>query len=125
MIMKKELIKTVNYLSVLFRQNKLSLIIQFTLFFLFTSVSAQNFNVQLSSTEASCVGNGSISVSLSALTPESQIELNFFLLPNITTPFRTFSTNNTNDTNIIHVENALPAGAYTVIVTQATLNQTS
>jgi gliding motility-associated-like protein len=125
MIMKKELFETVNYLSVLFRQNKLSLIIQFTLYFLFTSVSAQNFNVQLSSTEASCIGNGSISVSLSALTPESQIELNFFLLPNITTPFRTFSTNNTNDTNIIHVENALPAGAYTVIVTQATLNQTS
>lgn len=125
MIMRKELSKSENYVSVLFRQNKLSLIIQFTLYFLFTSVSAQNFNVQLSSTEASCIGNGSISVSLSALTPESQIELNFFLLPNITTPFRTFSTNNANDTDIIHIENALPAGAYTVIAIQAAVNQTS
>ncbi len=86
---------------------------------------AQNFDLQLSSIGATCIGNGSITVGLDNLSPEGQIELNFYLLPNNSTPFRTFSINNTSSTTISHTENALPSGSYVVVATQATINQST
>lgn len=96
-------------------------------FFVFMSnfTIAQNFDMQLSSIGATCIGNGSITVSLENLSPESQIELNFYLLPNNSTPFRTFSMNNASNSSMSHTENALPSGSYNVVATQATINQST
>lgn len=123
--MKHVLLKADKNLSVFYITNKLRIAIQLFLCLTFTGLSAQNFSMQLSSTDASCIGNGTINVFLGSLSPESQIELNFYLLPNTATPFRTYSTNNNGNSSISHVENALPAGTYTVVAIQATVNQTT
>lgn len=88
------------------------------------ALHAQSFNLDLQSTAASCTGNGAITVSLTNLQPDGQLEFNFYLLPNTSAAFRTFSTNNPGNTEFQHTENSLPAGSYLIVVAQATLSQT-
>jgi gliding motility-associated-like protein len=88
------------------------------------ALHAQNFNLDLQSTAASCIGNGAITVSLTNVQPDSQLEFNFYLLPNTAAAFRTFSVNNPGASDFQHIENSLPAGSYLVVVAQATLSQT-
>ncbi len=90
-----------------------------------TPCLGQGFDMQLNSTAATCIGNGAITVTLNDLVPDGQIEINFYLAPNLSSPFRTFSTNNNGNSNIVQTESALPAGVYTVTTTQVTSNQTS
>jgi hypothetical protein len=85
-------------------------------------LQAQNLSMELASSNASCIGNGSITVNMTNLNPDGQLEINFFLLPNTTNPFRTYSTNNAGNTSIGHIENSLPAGSYFIVASQATVS---
>jgi gliding motility-associated-like protein len=95
------------------------------LYFLNAPCLAQNFNMQLTSNAATCIGNGTITVTLNELAPDGQIEMNFYLAPNLSTPFRTFSSNNNGNSTMVHTESSLPAGSYTITTTQVTSNQTN
>lgn len=127
-VMKKKLFKSQVLFSKLgYTHSLMRVMISIACFTMFMSQNtiAQNFDMQLSSIGATCIGNGSITVTLDNLSPESQIELNFYLLPNNSTPFRTFSINNASSTSMSHTENALPSGSYNVVATQATINQST
>lgn len=68
------------------------------------------FTFSLSSTNETCLGNGSLSFSVANTTPGATMSYAVFLLPNITTPLATVTVNSLTGLN---------AGDYLVIATQS------
>lgn len=60
----------------------------FTLLFFTVLVKAQlaNFNLEVTKTDETCLGNGSLSFSVSNITPNASLLYKVYLLPDVTTP---------------------------------------
>jgi len=82
----------------------------FILFSQFLFGQLSDFTLNVSKTDETCTGNGSLSFSVQNQTPNSTVLYSIYLLPNVTTPIA--STQNNTFTG-------LQSGNYTVIATQS------
>ena len=80
------------------------------LFFQFSYSQLTNFTLQVTSTNETCSGNGSLTFAISGTTNGATIVYSIFLLPNSTSPIATLSGNTIG---------GLVAGNYSVIATQS------
>lgn len=85
----------------------------FTLFLLFTVVNSYgqlpNFSLSVTSINETCLGNGTLNFQVTGTDPAANITYTIYLLPNITNPYRTLSTNSLTGLN---------AGNYRVVAKQ-------
>lgn len=83
------------------------------LFALFFTITAQaqlsDFNLNLTKTDETCLGNGSLTFTVTNKTPNSSILYKVFLLPDVSNPFTVLSGNNLG---------SLSAGTYKVVAIQ-------
>ncbi|MDP2160485.1 MAG: gliding motility-associated C-terminal domain-containing protein [Flavobacterium sp.] len=82
-------------------------------FFLFLSsytfAQVGNFTLEVNATDESCLGNGSLSFSVSGTTPGATMSYAVFLQPNLTTPIAVLQATTLTGLN---------AGNYTIVATQ-------
>ncbi len=78
-----------------------------------TAANAQlsNFNLQVSKTDETCLGNGSLTFSVTNLTPQATLLYKVYRLPNTDTPVSIMATGN--------VLSSLTHGTYRVVAIQA------
>lgn len=69
-----------------------------------------NFTLQVTTTNETCLGNGSLTMSVSGTTAGATMSYAVYLLPNVTTPFAVLST---------PILTGLNAGNYRIIATQS------
>lgn len=82
----------------------------FLFFFNFSFAQISNFTLQVATTNETCLGNGSLSFSVSGTTAGATMSYAVYLLPNITTPVAVLTTPTLTGLN---------AGNYRVIATQS------
>lgn len=88
----------------------------FSIFFLFLTQIATAFELNLTSTNESCPGNGSIAFGISNANPNGTITFVVFRLPNTTTPYAT---------PLVPSVSGLSAGDYLVIATETVGNEST
>jgi gliding motility-associated-like protein len=95
------------------RKNGFHLFCQILFFFIVQSAIAAvpNFTLNVTKTNETCAGNGSLSFTIGNQAPNSTIVFNIFSAPNFTTPIATTSSNSYT---------GLVAGSYLVVATETT-----
>lgn len=78
-----------------------------------TTVNAQlpNFSLQVTKTDETCLGNGSLTFNVTNLAPQATLLYKVYRLPDVTTPISILVTGN--------IVNSLTSGTYRVIALQA------
>ena len=89
--------------------------ILFLLFSNFSFAQISNFTLQVTATSETCLGNGSLTMSVSGTTAGATMSYAVYLQPNLTTPIAVLTT---------PILTGLNSGNYTVIATQSLGSQT-
>jgi len=85
----------------------------FTLFLFFSIIASYgqlpNFTLSVTSVDETCSGNGTLNFQVTGTDPAADVTYTIYLLPNVTSPYRTLSTNSLTGLN---------AGNYRVVAKQ-------